>query len=90
MSLVRPPNNYFLSDSTYTLTTSFVKKSFGFTPVTIWIKDDVDAAIFWSWDGTNVAGSIHGGESITITGAQYDWIYLKGVAGSESYRIVAY
>ena len=88
---VAGPNAYFLDGTAYTLTTSFVKKDFGFTSAGIFIKNESGAgAIFWSVDGTNVAGKLLTGESLTLQGVGYNSIYLEGAAGGEAYRLMVW
>ena len=89
--LVRTNKAYYLDNTVYTLTASFVKKDIGFAANGLWIKnDDTANAIYWSINGTDTAGKLLKGESLFLQNVGYDFLYLKGQAGAELYRIIAW
>ena len=84
-------NRYYKDDTIAALTTGWTEMAFGFTSSSISLANDDDAkAVSWSFDGTNVHGKLLAGDVITMDGRAEARIYLKGSAGGEKYRLIAW
>jgi len=84
-------NRYFEDHTTTALTGSFVDRSFGFSSFSILIvNDDAVGFIEYSFDGVNVHGRLHAGESRVMDFRRQRHIWLRGESGGESYRLEVY
>jgi len=83
-------NRYFQDQSGAALTGSFVSQSFGFSSFSISIVNDAAGYIEYSFDGTEVHGRLHAGESRVMDFRRQRRIWLRGESGGESYRLEVY
>ena len=84
-------NRYFQDQSGTALTGSFAAQSFGFPSFSILVvNDDAARYIEYSFDGTDVHGRLHAGESRTMDFRRQRRIWLRGESGGESYRLEVY
>ena len=84
-------NRYFEDHSGTSLTGAFAAQPFGFSSFSIMIvNDDATGYIEYSFDGVNVHGRLHAGESRAMDFRRQRQIWLRGESGGESYRLEVY
>ena len=84
-------NNYWNNQAGTALTTNLVAQPFGFASRTICLfNDDGAKSISWSFDGTDIEGTLNAGDDIVMDGTQHPGIFLKSSSAGASYRIIVW